>query len=415
MTIATSDPVTGRSVADGVAHRQRLVIFLGLLLGMMLAALDQTIVATALPTIVGDLGGLDHLSWVVTAYLLATTISTPIYGKLGDLYGRKRLFRTAIVIFVAGSVLCGLAPNMGTLIAFRAVQGTRRRRAHRARPGDHRRRRQPPRARPLPGPVRRLLRRRQRGRARCWAASSPTTCRGAGCFYINVPLGIAGPRRDLDRAARVGPPDAACASTSPAPPCCRRRSPPSCSLTTWGGHRVRVGLAAHRRSRRGRSPCSCPRSSSIERRAAEPLLPLRLFRFRTFSLPAASPWSSAWPCSAPSASCPLFLQTVNGASATDSGLLLVPADARAAARVDRRRPGRHPHRALPPVPDRRAGRHHRRLRPCWPTLDAADQPPRVRGRTWPSSGSDSGSPCRSSCWPPRTRCRPPTSGSPHRP
>src|SRR5947207_8488037 len=92
-------------------------------MGMLLAALDQTIVSTALPTIVGDLGGLNHYSWVVTAYLLASTISTPIYGKLGDLYGRKRIFQASIVIFLAGSALCGLSQNMGELIAFRAVQG----------------------------------------------------------------------------------------------------------------------------------------------------------------------------------------------------------------------------------------------------------------------------------------------------
>src|SRR5690606_27778782 len=104
-------------------HKQVLIVFSGLMLGMLLAAIDQTIVATALPTIVGDLGGLDHLSWVVTAYLLAQTVSTPLFGKLGDLYGRKRLFQAAIVIFVAGSLLSGVATSMGQLIAFRAVQG----------------------------------------------------------------------------------------------------------------------------------------------------------------------------------------------------------------------------------------------------------------------------------------------------
>ena len=109
--------------AGDLSHRQVLVVFSGLMLGMLLAAIDQTIVATALPTIVGDLGGLTHLSWVVTSYLLAVTVSTPLYGKLGDLYGRKRLFQSAIVIFVAGSVLSGLAGSMGQLIAFRAVQG----------------------------------------------------------------------------------------------------------------------------------------------------------------------------------------------------------------------------------------------------------------------------------------------------
>ena len=94
-----------------------------LLLAMLLAALDQTIVSTALPTIVSDLGGLDHLSWVVTAYLLASTAATPLWGKLGDMYGRKRFFQASIVIFLIGSVLCGLAQNMGELIAFRALQG----------------------------------------------------------------------------------------------------------------------------------------------------------------------------------------------------------------------------------------------------------------------------------------------------
>jgi EmrB/QacA subfamily drug resistance transporter len=104
--------------------RQRVrVIFSALLLVLLLASLDQTIVSTALPTIVADLGGIDHLSWVVTSYLLASTIAGPLYGKLGDLYGRKIVLQTAIVIFLIGSALCGLAQNMTELIAFRAVQG----------------------------------------------------------------------------------------------------------------------------------------------------------------------------------------------------------------------------------------------------------------------------------------------------
>ncbi|WP_051970417.1 MFS transporter [Kitasatospora azatica] len=94
-----------------------------LLLALLLAALDQTIVSTALPTIVSDLGGLEHLSWVVTAYLLASTAATPLWGKLGDMYGRKRFFQASIVIFLIGSALCGIAQNMGELIAFRALQG----------------------------------------------------------------------------------------------------------------------------------------------------------------------------------------------------------------------------------------------------------------------------------------------------
>ena len=104
--------------------QQRTLIIIGaLLLGMLLAALDQTIVATALPTIAGDLHGLSHLSWVVTAYLLASTVSTPLWGKLGDLYGRKVFFEASIVIFLIGSALCGLAHSILVLIVFRAVQG----------------------------------------------------------------------------------------------------------------------------------------------------------------------------------------------------------------------------------------------------------------------------------------------------
>ncbi len=99
------------------------VVFTGLVLVMLLAALDSTIVATALPTIVGELGGLEHISWIVSAYLLAQTAVTPLYGKLGDLFGRKRILQTAVVLFLLGSALCGLAGSMTALIAFRAVQG----------------------------------------------------------------------------------------------------------------------------------------------------------------------------------------------------------------------------------------------------------------------------------------------------
>src|SRR3981081_1100001 len=106
-----------------IEHRRVLIIIGALLLGMLLAALDQTIVATALPTIAGDLHGLSPLSWVVPAYLLATTVSTPLWGKLGDMYGRKRFFQAAIVIFLIGSALSGFSASIIELIAFRAIQG----------------------------------------------------------------------------------------------------------------------------------------------------------------------------------------------------------------------------------------------------------------------------------------------------
>ena len=142
------------------AAPRRGPVFAALMLVLLLASLDQTIVSTALPTIVGDLGGVSkHLSWVVTAYLLASTVVGPLYGKLGDLYGRKIVLQAAIVLFLIGSALCGLSQNMDELIAFRALQGLgggglmviddRRRRRH--RPAA--------RARPLPGLLRRRLRR----------------------------------------------------------------------------------------------------------------------------------------------------------------------------------------------------------------------------------------------------------------
>ena len=118
MQAAAKAELISPAVPDNV-----LVVFGGLLLVMLLAALDSTIVATALPTIVGEFGGLAHISWVVTAYLLAQTIVTPIYGKLGDLYGRKRVLQVAIVIFLIGSALCGLSQSMSHLIIFRAIQG----------------------------------------------------------------------------------------------------------------------------------------------------------------------------------------------------------------------------------------------------------------------------------------------------
>ena len=115
--------MTATVVPEPLSHKQVRVVIGGLLLVLLLAALDSTIVATALPTIVGEMGGLEHLSWVVTAYLLAQTVVTPLYGKLGDLYGRKKVVQVAIVIFLAGSALCGLARSMTQLIVFRAIQG----------------------------------------------------------------------------------------------------------------------------------------------------------------------------------------------------------------------------------------------------------------------------------------------------
>ena len=120
----TASKTTDEERSGGImSHRQILVVFSGLMLGMLLAALDQSIVSTALPTIVGDFHSLNRLTWVVTAYLLTSTVSAPLYGKISDLYGRKRIFQFAIVVFLLGSVLAGLSRNMDQLITFRAIQG----------------------------------------------------------------------------------------------------------------------------------------------------------------------------------------------------------------------------------------------------------------------------------------------------
>ena len=123
MTSPDGTAVAPGSALPGLSQRRIFLIIGALMLGMLLAALDQTIVSTALPTIVGDLKGGSHIAWVITAYLLATTVSTPLWGKLGDQYGRKIFFQAAIVIFLVGSILSGLSHSMIELIAFRAIQG----------------------------------------------------------------------------------------------------------------------------------------------------------------------------------------------------------------------------------------------------------------------------------------------------
>ena len=110
-------------MTKALTHRQIMVVLSGLMTGTLLAALDQTIVSTALPTIVGELGGIDHISWVVTAYLLASTASTPLYGKISDIYGRRPVYMFAIVVFLMGSLLAGLSQEMWQLVGARAVQG----------------------------------------------------------------------------------------------------------------------------------------------------------------------------------------------------------------------------------------------------------------------------------------------------
>ncbi|WP_405612841.1 DHA2 family efflux MFS transporter permease subunit [Streptomyces sp. NBC_00076] len=298
-----------------------LVSIGALLLGMLLAALDQTIVSTALPTIVSELGGLDHLSWVVTAYLLASTAATPLWGKLGDQYGRKRLFQIAIVIFLVGSALCGAAQNMPQLIAFRALQGLGGGGLmvlSMAIVGD-------------------LVPPRERGRYQGMFGAVFGTTSVLGpllgglftehlswrwVFYVNLPVGVVAlaviatvlriPRKSTRHVIDyLGTFLIASVAT-----CLVLVA--SLGGTTWGwGSPQIVGLAVL-------GVVLAFAFVAVERRAAEPVLPLKLFRIRTFALSAVISFVVGFAMFGAMTYLPTFLQVVQGVTPTLSGVHMLP-------------------------------------------------------------------------------------------
>jgi EmrB/QacA subfamily drug resistance transporter len=302
------------------ARRVR-AIFGALLLVLLLAALDQTIVSTALPTIVGDLGGISHLSWVVTAYLLASTITGPLYGKLGDLYGRKRVLQAAIVIFLAGSMLCGLAQSMAQLIAFRTLQGLGAGGlmvVTLAVVGD-------------------IIPPRERGKYQGYFGGVFGVSTVIGpllggffvdnlswrwIFYVNVPLGILAlsviavtfhapvvkQRHQMDylgAALLAGGLAAIVLFTSLGG-----------TTYAWGSPQI-IGLVIA-------SVVLLPLFVYVESRAAEPILPLALFRNRTFAVTSGVGFIIGFALFGAVTYLPLYLQVTKGASPTKSGLQLTP-------------------------------------------------------------------------------------------
>ncbi|WP_190139960.1 MFS transporter [Streptomyces longispororuber] len=298
-----------------------LVSIGALLLGMLLAALDQTIVSTALPTIVSDLGGMEHLSWVVTAYLLAATAATPLWGKLGDQYGRKRLFQSAIVIFLVGSALCGAAQNMGELIAFRALQGLGGGGLmvlSMAIVGD-------------------LVSPRDRGRYQglFGAVFGATSVLGPllgglftqhlswrWVFYVNLPVGavalavIAVALRIPARTARHTIDYLGTFLIASVATCFVLVASLGGTTWPWGSPRI-IGLAVL-----GVVLAVC--FVAVERRAAEPVIPLRLFRVRTFTLSAVISFVVGFAMFGAMTYLPTFLQVVQGVSPTMSGVHMLP-------------------------------------------------------------------------------------------
>ncbi|MFC9326745.1 DHA2 family efflux MFS transporter permease subunit [Kitasatospora sp. NPDC057015] len=292
-----------------------------LLLALLIAALDQTIVSTALPTIVSDLGGLEHLSWVVTAYLLASTAATPLWGKLGDMYGRKTFFQASIVIFLIGSVLCGLAQNMGQLIGFRALQGLGGGGLmvlSQAIVGD-------------------LVPPRDRGKYQglFGAVFGVTSVLGPllggvfvdnlswrWVFYINVPIGVVAllviaavlHGTGVKHRHRIDYPGTVLIASVAT--CLVLMTSLGGTTWAWGSWQI-VGLGVL-------GVVLLVAFVAVERRAEEPVLPLRLFRIRTFSLVAVISFVVGFAMFGALTYLPTFLQVVQGVSPTMSGIHMLP-------------------------------------------------------------------------------------------
>lgn len=295
------------------------LVFSGMMVVLALASLDQNIVATALPRIVSDLGGLSRLSWVVTAFMVASTTTTPLYGKLGDVYGRKAAFIVSIIVFLIGSALCGFAASMLQLIIFRAIQGLGAGgllTLAQATIGD-------------------LVPPRERGKYQGMFAGVFAACSVAGpllggfitdalswrwIFYVNIPLGavallligVALKHRPTGGAHRI---DVAGATLIIAATCC------TLLVLSWGGNvyawssPVIVALAVA-------ALLLFALLVLVEGRAAAPIIPLRLFSIRVFSLAVLGFFFTSMALFGALIFLPLFFQLLMGASPSGAGLMI---------------------------------------------------------------------------------------------
>ncbi|MFC9796622.1 MDR family MFS transporter [Streptomyces sp. NPDC057695] len=319
-TQATATPAQGETEPQPRSVR---VVLLALMIAMLLAMLDNMIIGTAMPTIVGELGGLEHLSWVVTAYTLATAASTPLWGKFGDMFGRKGVFLTSIVIFLIGSALSGMAQDMGQLIGFRAVQGLG---AGGLMVG-------------VMAIIGDLIPPRERGKYQGMMAGVMALAMIGGplvggtitdhwgwrwSFYINLPLGVVAlamvttvlhlPKKQRATGTRIDFLGAGLLTLG---------ITAIVLVTTWGGTEYAWGSATIVGLAVG-GALALAAFLRVETRASDPIMPLHIFRSRNFTLMSLIGFITGFVMFGAVLYLPIFQQSVQGASATNSGLLLLP-------------------------------------------------------------------------------------------